>query len=52
MKKIIILITTVEDNAGGINVIPIEKIFEPFFTYQKQNGSGLRSIYVKIIISK
>ena len=46
------IVTTVEDNAGGINVIPIEKIFEPFFTYQKTNGSGLGLFMSKLIIEK
>ena len=29
------IITTIEDNAGGIKVEPIEKVFEPFFTFEK-----------------
>jgi C4-dicarboxylate-specific signal transduction histidine kinase len=44
------IVTMIEDNAGGINVIPIEKIFEPFFTYQKVNGSGLGLFMSKLII--
>jgi signal transduction histidine kinase len=44
------IITTVEDNAGGIKVEPIEKIFEPFFTYQKVNGSGIGLFMSKLII--
>lgn len=44
------IITTIEDNGGGIKVEPIEKIFEPFFTYQKINGSGLGLFMSKLII--
>lgn len=46
------IITVVEDNGGGIKVVPIEKIFEPFFTYQKLNGSGLGLFMSKLIIEK
>jgi C4-dicarboxylate-specific signal transduction histidine kinase len=44
------IITTVEDNGGGIKTIPIEKVFEPFFTYEKINGSGLGLFMSKLII--
>lgn len=44
------IITTIEDNGGGIKVEPLEKIFEPFFTYQKINGSGLGLFMSKLII--
>ncbi len=44
------IITTIEDNGGGIKVEPIDKIFEPFFTYQKINGSGLGLFMSKLII--
>jgi C4-dicarboxylate-specific signal transduction histidine kinase len=44
------IITVVEDNGGGIKVVPFEKIFEPFFTYQKLNGSGLGLFMSKLII--
>jgi C4-dicarboxylate-specific signal transduction histidine kinase len=44
------IITSIEDNGGGINVVPLEKIFEPFFTYQKSNGSGLGLFMSKLII--
>ncbi len=44
------IITKIEDNGGGINVIPIEKIFEPFFTSQKINGTGLGLFMSKLII--
>ncbi len=44
------IITTVEDNGGGIKVVPIEKIFTPFFTYEKINGSGIGLFMSKLII--
>ena len=44
------IITSIEDNGNGIRVIPIEKIFEPFFTYQKINGSGLGLFMSRLII--
>ena len=46
------IITTVEDNAGGIKVEPIDKIFEPFFTYEKIGGSGIGLFMSKLIIEK
>ncbi|WP_368029368.1 sensor histidine kinase [Arcobacter sp. s6] len=44
------IITTIEDNGGGIKIEPLEKIFEPFFTYQKLNGSGLGLFMSKLIV--
>lgn len=46
------IITTVEDNGGGIKVEPIEKIFDPFFTYDKVGGSGIGLFMSKLIIEK
>ena len=46
------IVTTVEDNAGGIKVNPIEKIFDPFFTYEKIGGSGIGLFMSKLIIEK
>jgi C4-dicarboxylate-specific signal transduction histidine kinase len=46
------IITTVEDNAGGVKVNPIEKIFDPFFTYEKIGGSGIGLFMSKLIIEK
>ena len=44
------IITTIDDNGGGIKIEPIEKIFEPFFTYKKKNGTGLGLFMSKLII--
>jgi signal transduction histidine kinase len=44
------IITTVEDNGGGIKVNPIEKVFDPFFTYEKIGGSGIGLFMSKLII--
>lgn len=44
------IVVTVEDNAGGVKIEPIEKIFEPFFTYEKQNGSGIGLFMSKLIV--
>mgnify|MGYP000090004117 FL=1 len=46
------IVTTVEDNGGGIKVNPIEKIFDPFFTYEKIGGSGIGLFMSKLIIEK
>ena len=46
------IITTIEDNAGGIKVEPIEKVFEPFFTFEKNDGSGIGLFMSKLIIEK
>ena len=42
-------IITVEDNAGGIEVKPIEDVFKPFFTYGKKNGTGIGLFMSKLI---
>ena len=44
------VIISVEDNAGGIKVKPIEDIFKPFFTYEKLNGTGIGLFMSKLII--
>ena len=43
-------ILEIEDNAGGITVNPIDKIFEPFFTHKKKDGSGVGLFMSKLII--
>ncbi len=45
-----LVITSIHDNAGGIKVKPIEKVFDPFFTYEKANGSGIGLFMSKLII--
>lgn len=46
-KEVLIII---EDNAGGIKVDPVEDIFKPFYTYGKNNGSGIGLFMSKLII--
>lgn len=41
----------VEDNGGGIQIKPIEKIFEPHFS-NKENGSGLGLYIAKTLAQK
>ncbi len=44
------VIISVEDNAGGIKVEPIQEIFKPFFTYEKAGGTGIGLFMSKLII--
>lgn len=44
------IITTIEDNGKGISIEPIDKIFDPFFTYQKVDGSGVGLFMSKLIV--
>lgn len=44
-------IIEVYDNAGGINIKPIDAIFEPFIT-DKENGTGIGLFIAKMIVEK
>ena len=44
------IVTSIQDNAGGIKVQPVEKIFDPFFTTEKVNGSGIGLFMSKLIV--
>ncbi len=43
-------ILEIEDNGGGVKEEFIEKIFEPFFTYKKKNGTGIGLFMSKLIV--
>ena len=43
-------ILEIEDNGGGIPISLQEKVFEPFFTYEKKDGSGIGLFMSKLII--
>ncbi len=43
-------VVEIEDNAGGVGIEPIQKIFEPFYTKNKVNGTGVGLFMSKLII--
>ena len=43
-------ILEIEDNGGGITCHPIDKVFKSFFTYGKNNGTGIGLFMSKLII--
>lgn len=45
-------VTEIIDNAGGIKVKPIEKVFQSFFTFEKKDGTGIGLFMSKLIIEK
>ena len=51
VKKDFIIIT-IEDNGGGIQLKPIENIFEPYVTTKGLNGVGIGLFIVKNIIEQ
>ena len=44
------IILEIENNGGIIDIEPINKVFEPFFTYKKNNGTGVGLFMSKLII--
>ena len=49
-RKSKFLFLEIEDSAGGIDTKPIEKVFEPFYTKDKKNGTGIGLFMSKLII--
>lgn len=43
-------VVEVEDNAGGIQIEPMQKVFEPFYTKDKINGTGMGLFMSKLIV--
>lgn len=44
------IILTIEDNAGGIKVVPIEDIFKPFHSSKKRPSTGIGLYMSKLLI--
>jgi len=40
----------IEDNAGGVKCKPMDKVFDPFFTYKKKGGTGIGLFMSRLII--
>ena len=43
-------ILTIEDNAGGIDAVVIEHVFDPYYTTKGEKGTGLGLYMVKMIV--
>ncbi len=45
------LLVSVSDNAGGVRCEPLNKVFEPFYTKDKDNGSGIGLFMSHLIVT-
>ena len=45
------LLLSVQDNAQGIKCNPLSKVFEPYYTKEKKNGSGLGLFMSHLIVT-